>query len=321
MSGDANTISSLASDWVIRKELPDWGTADQTELDRWLAESVRHRVAFLRAADVWERANRLRALNRPAQQRFSFLRDRKPRPILLRSAAALGLTLITGVSAMNWLNRSQETVYTTAVGGHETVPLADGSQVELNTNTVVRVSESSASRVAKLDRGEAYFNIRHDAKRPFFVYAAGHRIVDLGTKFEVRDEGGTLKVTLLEGSARLESSKPWAPAHSVVLKPGDVAFASVDALRVVREREKALTNALGWRRGVIVFEHTALEDAVAELNRYNNRQIVIADASVARMKIDATLPVNGVDAIVRVAEDVFGVHASRRPDGTIVISR
>jgi len=321
MSEHAHSTSTVASDWVIRKELPDWTAADQADLDHWLAESMHHRVAFLRAADVWDRANRLRALNRPAYRRFSFLRDRLTFPLLLRSAAAACLAIAAGIGALNWLGRPQEAVYATAIGGHETVPLADGSQVELNTNTVLRVSESASQRVAKLERGEAYFNIRHDAKRPFFVYAAGHRIVDLGTKFEVRDEDGRLKVTLLEGSARLESSQAWAPAHSVVLKPGDVAFASVQSLRVVREREKSLTNSLGWRRGVIVFEHTTLQDAVAELNRYNHRQIIIADAGVGRMKIDATLPVNGVDAIVRVAEDVFGVHASSRPDGTIVISR
>jgi len=321
MSGQATSIAAAASDWVIRKELPDWSAADQTDLDRWLGESAHHRVAFLRAADLWDRANRLRALNKPTYRRFSFLRDRKMFPILLRSAAAACLAIVAGIGALNWFGRAQEAVYTTAVGGHETVPLADGSQVELNTNTVLRVSESASQRVAKLDRGEAYFNIRHDAKRPFFVYAAGHRIVDLGTKFEVRDEGDTLRVTLLEGSARLESSKAWVPAHSVMLKPGDVAFASVQSLRVVREHEKALTNALGWRRGVIVFEHTTLQDAVAELNRYNHRKIVISDAGVGRMKIDATLPINGVDAIVRVAEDVFGVRASSRSDGTIVISR
>lgn len=321
MSKEASAISAVASDWVIRKELADWKAADQADLDKWLADSPRNRIAFLRAADVWDRANRLRALNPPAHRRFSFLRDRKAFPILMRSAVAFAVVAIAGVGALNWRNTPQETTYTTAVGGHETVPLVDGSQVELNTDTVLRVSEISARRVAKLDRGEAYFNIRHDAKRPFFVYAAGHRIVDLGTRFEVRNDGDTLRVSLLEGSARLETNKPWAPAHSVVLKPGDVAIASVDTLRVTRQREKALVNELGWRRGVIVFEHTTLEDAAAELNRYNHQQIVVADAAVARMRIDATLPINGVEAIVRVAVDVLGVRATRRADGKIVISR
>ncbi len=321
MSKDAAVISALASDWVIRRELADWKATDQADLDKWLSESPHNRVAFLRAASVWDRANRLRALKRPANRGFSFLRRRKAVPILLRATAALGLASIAGVGAVSWLSRPQETIYTTAIGGHETVPLADGSQVELNTDTVLRVSETPAQRVAKLDRGEVYFNIRHDTKRPFLVYAAGHRIVDLGTKFEVRNDGGAIKVSLLEGSARLETSRPWAPAHSVVLKPGDVAIASVDSLRVTREREKALSNELGWRRGVIVFEHTTLENAAAELNRYNHQQIVVADAGVARMKIDATLPINGVDAVVRVAVDVLGVHATRRADGKIVISR
>jgi transmembrane sensor len=82
-----------------------------------------------------------------------------------------------------------------------------------------------------------------------------------------------------------------------------------------------LSNALGWRRGVIVFDHTTLADAAAELNRYNHQQIVVADPAAALMRIDATLPVNGVEAIVRVAQDVLGVRAHKDRNGRIVITR
>ncbi len=321
MSDTAIDIPVEAGEWVIRRELAGWSAEDQTTFDAWLNASLQHRIAYLRAHDVWQRADRLRALKEPARRKLSFFRERKLFPVLLRGAVALGLVAIAGVTATSWLNRPREVIYTTAVGGHETIPLADGSQVELNTDTVLRVSETPQRRIVRLDRGEAYFNIRHDAKRPFMVYAADHRIVDLGTKFEVRNDGASLRVSLLEGSARLQSTKPWAPAHDAVLKPGDVALATVDSLKVTREREKQLGNELGWRRGVIVFEHATLADAAAELNRYNHQQIIVSDPAVALMRIDATLPVNGVEAIVRVAEDVLGVRASKHQDGRIVISR
>jgi transmembrane sensor len=319
-SRNAAEVSIQASEWIVRKELPEWSEAEQADLDAWLGASPNHRIAYLRAGDVWQRANRLQALKRPSRQGIALLRERGLLPIIVRVAAALGLVAVAGVSGMTYLVVPRETTYRTAVGGRETIPLADGSQVELNTDTVLRVSETSSQRTVKLDKGEAYFSVKHDAARPFVVLTAQHRITDLGTKFEIRSDGSFLKLSLFEGRARLETTSAWVPAYAAILTPGDVAVATIDTMSVTKKSPAKLTNELGWRRGVLVFEHTTLEDAVAELNRYNRQQIVIADPAVALLKIDATLPTDSVEGIVRVAQDVLGVRVTKR-NGEIVISR
>ena len=59
--------------------------------------------------------------------------------------------------------------YATAVGGHKTLTLGDGSEVELNTDTIVRMPKVAGQRQVILDKGEAYFQIKHDAENPFIV--------------------------------------------------------------------------------------------------------------------------------------------------------
>jgi|HubBroStandDraft_2_1064218.scaffolds.fasta_scaffold24635_2 transmembrane sensor len=319
-SGDANEVDELAGAWIIRKDLPGWSEEDHAALENWLAESPGHRIAYLRLRDVWERANRLQALSRSAHNVRRSRRQWRHLPAILRGVGLLMLVAIIGAAGIFYFSTPREAVYATAVGGHETVSLADGSQIELNTDTELRVSETGSQRTVKLEKGDAYFSVKHDNARPFVVLAGSNRIVDLGTRFEISSEHGALRVALLEGRARLESTHLWAQAHSVLLKPGDVAFATADAISLQKHSDEQLTNALGWRRGVLVFEHATLAEAVEEFNRYNRQQLAVVDPAVGRLKIDATLPVNGIDGFVRVAQDVLGVRASHQ-GSVIVISR
>ena len=73
-------------------------------------------------------------------------------------------------------------------------------------------------------------------------------------------------------------------------------------------------------RGVLVFENATLADAARELNRYNTQKLVIADASVAKLTFDATIPTNGIQTFTRVAQQVFGLRIERR-DGEVIVSR
>ncbi len=70
---------------------------------------------------------------------------------------------------------------------------------------MIRVANEANPRKIWLDRGEAYFQIKHDSSRPLTVMTRSYRIVDLGTKFLVRQEDDRLEVSLVEGRARFEA--------------------------------------------------------------------------------------------------------------------
>jgi transmembrane sensor len=316
-SGEADKIESAASAWLERRERDDWNEAARAELDRWLAQSPSHMVAYLRIQDVWDRAGRLTVLSRPVRLATP-APSRWRLPFAFRVAASL--VVVGGVAtALNaYVATPRYQTYMTTVGGREKLSLGDGSSIELNTDTVLRIVNDSNERKVFLDKGEAYFDIRHNPAHPFLVVAGGHRVRDIGTKFVVRNDPGRLEVRLMQGSAELESLSGDKQSHT--LKPGDIAVAQDGKTVLSKKSTVDLAGQLGWRRGLLEFHHTSLADAAAEFNRYSRDRIVIADPVAAKKPINGALPVGDLDEFERMARNFFGLHAARRGD-TVVFSQ
>jgi transmembrane sensor len=316
-AASAENIEASAAAWLIkRREHENWGEPDQAELDAWLAESWAHATAFWRLGAAWNSADRLGVLHRPdVEQATGFARTL--RPFLLRGAMGLVAAILLGMAGFAYLSKAHEKTYATMLGEHRTIRLADGSAIELNTDTVLHVSVNTRSRIVTLDHGEAFFQIKHDAARPFVVLAAEHRVVDVGTKFLLRRDADRVEVSLIEGRARFETAhQPQTP----LLTPGDVAVATADNVSITRKSASDMANALGWRRNLLVFHHTTLADAASEYNRYNRAKIIIADRSTAQLMMNGTLPTDDVEAFVRLAQRFFDLRVDRRGE-EIVISR
>jgi transmembrane sensor len=213
-----------------------------------------------------------------------------------------------------------EKTFATEVGGRKTLELPDGSRIELNTGTVLRLANDGAQRKVWLDKGEAFFDIKHDASRPFVVITAGHRITDLGTKFVVREAADSLEVTLVEGRARFESADTAIKPQLAFLSPGDVVVATATSMDVTRKSQKDLSAELGWRRGVLVFQHTTLAEAAAEFNRYNTQRLVIGDEKTASLQINGTFKNDDAASFAGTARAVFGLKVEKHGD-EIVLSQ
>lgn len=317
--GNAEKIEDEAAAWLWRRSGEYWHDEDQAALDAWIAQSHNHLAAFWRLEATWERTTRLAALRSPAPESDLPLRYGKIRVYLGALAVVVVVAGIFGI-ALDKLWPAPQQVYATAVGGHASINLADGSQIELNTNTTARADISGTHRIVYLDKGEAYFTIHHDAKRSFTVVARDHRISDLGTKFAVRENSTNLRVSLIEGRVRLESTNSSTSKHSTLLTSGDVAIATANSLSVVKKSGADLSTNLGWRHGVIVFKDTTLADAVSELNRYSNQKLIIFDPGVARRTISGTIATTGIETFIRAARNMLALHTETRGD-EIVISR
>jgi transmembrane sensor len=311
----ASHIQRRAADFLVaRKAVQSWTAENEAELTAWLEKSLSHRVAFWRLQSVWDRADRLNALQPPSRP------EGKTLSFSLRRIMLLGAVFVVGIAAvLSFLVLPPHTVtYATPVGGHRIIRLADGSTIELNTDTVVKTRSSMDSRNVELVNGEAIFNIRHDAAHPFTLRIENRSIIDLGTKFLVRKDGPVLKVELISGRVKLESSqKDEAPA---ILKPGDEAVATAESLSVKHKSEGELDSDLGWEHDMLVFQRATLDQVAREYNRYNERKIIIADSGAGARIITATLQAKDTDAFARMARDFLGLHVIER-DSEIVISR
>ncbi len=311
----SSDIQMEASRWVVdTRTSEDWTADDQAALNEWLSSSVAHKVAYLRADHAWGRTERAAALRRPEREKeaapvkFSFLS--------MKFAAAIGAIAIAGVLAAQYAGQNY-TTYRTPIGGRQLLNLSDGSRIELDTNSVVRIAKHSVDREVIVDRGEVYFDVKHDAKRPFVVFAGGRKILDLGTKFLVRDQADRMEVAMYEGRVRLGAPKGSSeqPAN---LAAGDVAIATAHTTTISKGTPAALSDTLSWRRGVLVFHHTTLADAAAEFNRYNDYKIVVADPAIGRLEINGKFRTTDEGMFADVAADVLGLHVKQQDDYALI---
>ncbi|HEV2561197.1 MAG TPA: FecR domain-containing protein [Rhizomicrobium sp.] len=318
-AANAKDIDTQAAIWLERRDDQAWSAQDQTALDAWLAEALAHRVAYWRIKAAWGRADRLVVL-RSAVSDAPAPRGRFIPPVLLKIAAVFVVVAVAGALAANMLTRPKDRVFTTPIGGHEIVRFADGSQVELNTDTILRARMTTDQRVIWLEKGEAYFQVKHDALHPLIVMVDNHRVTDLGTKFLVRHDTARLEVAVLEGRVWFDVPDGRMQPPSLPLAPGQVAIASGRNVSVERKSMRTLTNELGWRRGVLVFRDTTLADAAAEFNRYNRQKLSVPDPAVGFIKIGGIFEATNVGAFTEVAEDVLGLRVKDH-GSEIVISR
>jgi transmembrane sensor len=210
--------------------------------------------------------------------------------------------------------------FATAVGERSNLQLPDGSRVELTTNTTIRLANGTKARKVWLDKGEAFFQIVHDERRPFVIHALGFKVVDLGTEFSVRREDNRLKVVVLEGSVEIDPPASAQARKPVRIAAGETAIADNRSITVARKSGRELADVLSWRTGILIFRRAPLAEVAAELNRYNTQKIVIDDPAVSQLTVSARLPATDVSAFARVAKNFIGLNVTEA-GGEIHLSR
>lgn len=306
-------IERQAADWLARKDGGRWTPEQQRALDAWLAASTLHRVAYLRLDSAWQRADRLRALQaaeRPQplpQVPLALL----ARPWTRRALGGLALALMAWVLVGDFnLGKPDTERYATAVGSRESVALADGSHLTLNTATRVRTAVTARERRVWLDQGEAFFDIAHDASRPFVVIVGTQRVTVLGTKFSLRRDGERLQVAVLEGRVKVQSDG----AQATVLTREDAAVADARNLLVTKKTPQQLQASLSWLQGKLVFDQISLAEAAQQFNRYSLKQLVIADPAAAQIRIGGSFDAGNVEAFARLLHVGFGLEVQQQGD-------
>jgi transmembrane sensor len=321
---NSEAIEVAAAQWVIRRSGEAWTEADQEGLDSWLTESTLHRVAYLRLEAVWQQTARLNALGAgmppgvvPSPGSWSSMPVRSPSIEQPRSgprvsftkrwialAASLLLALMAGVYWI-FVHTERPEQFITLVGGLQTVRLADGSVVTLNTNTQLRAYLRGRQRRIELDTGEAHFAVAKDPSRPFVIRVADKMVTAVGTELSVRRTVSDVQVLVTDG--RVELRRAGTSGARTILKAGTLAR-TVGSEVLVRQVSNAdAEQLLSWRSGFLTFRDTSLADAVAEFNRYQPRKLVIEDPSLATIRIGGKFRTSNVQAFLSLLQEGFPV--------------
>jgi transmembrane sensor len=234
-------------------------------------------------------------------------------------AASLAVIALSVALALNTTGL-RVTSYRTEIGGHETVPLKDGTRIELNTDTRLRTAVDAHARRVWLDRGEAYFEVSHDPSRPFVVDAGSRKVTVLGTRFSIRRDGDRVTVAVVEGRVRVDPTRPSPGAAREVITAGDMAVAQGPSILVAPRSTERVASALSWRRGMLTFDQATLAEAAAEFNRYNTRTLVITDPVAAKIRVGGAFEADNVQAFARLLHSAYGLRV-QETDDAVMISR
>jgi transmembrane sensor len=339
-----NEIQEAAAAWLVQRDRADWGTTNEVALQEWLGESTAHRVAYLRLQSAWQRADRLKALGAgvphgqipsPGVRRgspwvgenhHSAAPGKVALPMTPRRRRTWGIAagLVLGTLGLSgwYLITSRGSDYQTVIGGVEAVPLKDGSNITLNTNSEVRVVVTDTERRVDLARGEAFFHVAKDPKRPFVVHAGRSRVIAVGTQFSVRREGDEVSVVVIEGRVRLEQNPSSSTREApLLLAAGGVARSDAAGVFVQAKPTPEAEQMLSWRSGYLMFHDTPLSAAVQEFNRYSTRQIVIEDSAIGDLKIGGNFRIANAEAFIRLLESGLPIRVEPHDDQIILRSR
>lgn len=251
-------------------------------------------------------------------------------------------TLTVSIGAGGWyglLSFPHSNVYATNTGQQRNLVLNDGSTIELNTESSVRVEYSKAARNVYLLRGEALFDVKHNAAVPFRVHANGTLIEDLGTQFTVHRRSDATTVSVIEGVVQVstEESVPPPPMgkpdhfpdlvvttkeFQPLRKPARLSAgeqASIVAEGTLMQRRPAnIPQATAWRHGRVAFLGSTLEEIITEFNRYNLRKIQIHGESLRERRFSGVFDARDPESFIDFLREDKGIEIEDNKEGMVL---
>lgn len=175
-------------------------------------------------------------------------------------------------------------------GGEFKIELEDGTEVWLNSESQLTYPEHFGEEERKVSvTGEAFFKVKRDVNRPFYVETDGQVVKVLGTEFNVKSysEDGDVQTTLVSGSIAL--SRKGDESKQLMLTPGHQSVFDKKELSV---QLKTIDTDIvtSWRNGQFVFEHQNLQQIMKVLSRWYTFDYYFADSDVAKMEFMGSIP-------------------------------
>jgi len=338
-------ILEEAADWLVEFSAGDVDAGARQKFDTWLRTSPEHVRAYLELVPIWEEGalppphpdagpDALIALARSADNIVPLARKAgevsQPASVsavrLLRRRGAIAACAVLACVAggiLAWLMLARSPLYTTQVGEQRSIALPDGSLIELNARSGIRVRFTSRERAVELLEGQALFRVAKDPARPFIVASDGTEVRAVGTQFDVYRKKTSTTVTVIEGrvtvaraaeaGASLPAAQPSTPSEILVSSGEQVTVTATATPRATRVN---LAAATAWTERRLVFDASTLADVVEEFNRYNAHRLVIRDAPLESFPISASFSSPDPASLVRFLQAQPGISVVEMGDET-----
>lgn len=303
-----------AADWHVRLHQADDASLRAEHL-AWLGRSPAHRDAYAHVEKVLGLSQAARAaaaagvFGDPAAANQNVQAPARSRRWALAAGVAAIALAGAGWELLAWTGDR----FQTAAGETRRVTLADGSTIDMNGATTIRVRYDARLRAIELQHGEALFSVAKDPARPFRV-AAGDRTVEaVGTMFNIDLGSAQADVAVSEGTVLVSAAQ--APLR--LTKGQAVAYEQGAAPQAVRT--VAIEQIGAWRTGLLTYEDVALNVVIADLDRYFPGRHVVDDPKLAHMRVTVSLRPRDAEQTLRRLEQLFSLRTMRNGDRIVFV--
>lgn len=303
MTGSRKQADEEAAGWLARLQSRTVSTDELEAFARWRRDPE-HAAAYERAQALWDASATLsndpdiqRALHGASEERSAFVSH----PVTMLATVAAAVLLIIAVMSFRTSPDTRDRVFQTATGERSEVRLADGSSVQLDTDSQVDARLAIDERRIILARGQAFFRVAHDGARPFVVDAGDNiTVTATGTAFDVRRLDQRVRVALVSGEVIVRRGD----ADLARMRPGQVVEVATGDGLVPTSRTMAETTS--WRAGKLSFRAIPLEEAVNEMNRYTDAKLRIAATDDGDEPISGEFSVDDPQGFARAVDVLLG---------------
>lgn len=328
-TGPTTELIDRAVEWVERCRE---GDEDPEALFDWLTESPRHVEVFLQALTLQQRIAQVPAGQwREILAKAGVAETENVVPLTVgdslqwprrhrarwQLAVAAGVAAIALAGAWLLLKPASTQDFITAVGEQRTVQLQDGSVVNLNTSSRLRVRITNEARELELLEGEALFKVQRDGARPFRVRTPNTVIQAVGTQFNVYSRSGGTTVSVLEGRVRVPVEEGAAPA---MLSAGEGIEIASDG-KVSHRLQVNAAQAIAWQQRRLVFDEETLSNIALEFNRYNHRQVLVQDAAAGSRRFSGIFDADDPDSLAQLLSREVSLAVERQGEAIRIRSR
>lgn len=306
---------------------------ETAELDEWLSQAPDNADLAAQYQTIWEKSEGLPVrFNLDMDAEYQRLRARLALPAksggkvvslgmrLLRIAAALTLVLAALWGYRQWTTPAAMAVESTGGAEKRLLELSDGTRVWLHKGAVLERPQVFEARLRRVKlTGEAYFEVSHDAARPFQVeLPQGGKVEVLGTRFSVRaDAGGAVSSVLVrEGKVRFS---PEGKLRGAVLTANKKAVFDRSTAQT-RISTVSTFNELSWQTGGLEFIRTPLHAVITDLERYYGVKIELRNPNLRNCLHTAPLTAQSLEKVLRTLELTYGLEVSIPTPGKYILS-
>lgn len=292
-------VARQAARWLVLMHEQPLSAAQQQACLRWRASDPEHERAWQRVQHVQQQLGGLPpdiamgTLNRERRKALKAL-------LVVAAIAPASYFAYRFGNGQGWMAD-----YRTATGERRQLTLADGSVIDLNTDSAIDVRFDAGQRLIRLVRGEILISTAVDvAGRPLRVACAEGIMEPLGTRFSVRQLSGVTQLAVLQGRVKASPIR----AMSQVVEAGEQVSFSAGAFGPVHPASEL---AASWTQGQLVAEDLPLRDFLEELSRYRAGRLH-CDDSIADLRISGGFQLDNIDAILAALPTTLPVTVNYR---------